>query len=95
MKSIFIEEFGENLEKQFREKLIEVEKIISNYFGELECIDTRFSPEIGASIHGKDFVVEIRSWSYLKNGKEVCKLVSMLDKRGQYLYIKTEPICIN
>lgn len=95
MKSIFIEEFGENLERQFREKLIEVDKIISNYFGDLERIDTRFSPKIGASIHGKDLVVEIRSWSYLKDGKEVCQLDSMLDKRGRYLYIKTEPTYIN
>lgn len=92
MEPIFIEKYGENLRGLFNEKLMEIDKLIRDSFEELERIDTRFSPAIGASINGRDFVVEVRSWNYLKEGKEVCKLKTMLDKKKEYFCISAETI---
>lgn len=92
MEQIVIEKFGENLASLFSEKLNEVEVSIKNHFGDLKRLSTQVSPEIGASINGEEFIVEVFNWCYKNDEKKVCKLETMFDIRGNFFYISMKVI---
>lgn len=92
MEQIVIEKFGENLASLFSEKLNEVEASIKNHFGDLKRVSTRVSPEIGASINGEEFIVEVFNWCYMIDEMKVCKLETMIDIRRRYFYISAKSI---
>lgn len=95
MEQIVIEKFGKNLASLFSEKLNEVEASIKNHCGDLKLkrVSTRFSPEIGASINGEEFIVEVFNWCYMIDEMKVCKLETMVDIRGRFFYINMKVIC--
>jgi hypothetical protein len=93
MEQIVIEKFGKNLASLFSEKLNEVEASIKNHFWDLKRVSTRVSPEIGASINGEEFIVEVFNWCYMNDEKKVCKLETMVDIRGRFFYINMKVIC--
>ncbi|MFC6095853.1 hypothetical protein ACFPVY_04275 [Flavobacterium qiangtangense] len=89
MEAIYIEEFGQNLNNLFVEKIIEAESGLNKKFEELEKTCYRFSPKIGAIINGREFTVEVNEWIFYKDGKVVCYLDTMLDIKGRYFYINS------
>ncbi|MGG7036879.1 MAG: hypothetical protein ACI7YS_17055 [Flavobacterium sp.] len=94
MESLYIEESGENLRDLFNQKMVEVDAYITKGIQDFERMQIRYSPEVGATICGRNFAVEVNSWLYTKAGKEFCYLDTILDKKGEYFEIGTMPILI-